>query len=218
MISKIFKFIKTNFLYILLIVCIFIIFIQKSYNNEKTITITRNVKIPESKGAILESTIEKLNDGSNTILYRSKVVYTENKETQEKLDQYIKENDSLKRLKMYGDAIMTREQINTFEDSLVQVKIKSRVEGKLSNMTLIDYTIKSRELPITIEQPIPKETKFALYAGGGSYYNLENQKLDYKAGVTLQNKKGSLLTLESDFKKEPTIFLDYKFRIINYKK
>lgn len=218
MISQIFKFIKTNFLYILLVICIFVIFIQRSYNNEKTITITRNIKVPELKGAILESTIEKLNDGSNAILYKSKVVYTENKETQEKLNQYIKENDSLKRLKMYGDAIMTREQINTFEDSLIQVKIKSRIEGKLSNMALVDYTIKSRELPITIEQPTPKETKFALYMGGGSYYNLENQKLNYKAGLTLQNKKGALLTLESDFKKQPTIFLDYKFRIFNIKK
>lgn len=217
MILKILKYIKEHFTLVLLIIAIIIIFFQRSCNNQKTTTISRSVTVPESKGAILTSSVEKLDDGSNTIIYRSKLVYTENTDTQEKLDQYIKENDSLKRLKMYGDAITTREQVNTFEDSLLQVKVKSKVEGKLLNMSIVDYTVKSRELPITIEQPKIKETKFALYAGGGAYYNNKYQELGYKAGLGFQNKKGDILDVSYD-PLNKAVFLDYKLRIINIKK
>lgn len=217
--------IKKYSIYLLLIISISFNFIQRSCSNKKTVTITRTIKSPEIKGTILESNIQYLNNNSNTIKYNSKLTYPEdklavvnNENTQRQLDLYIKENDSLKRLKMYGDAITVHEQINIFENDDLKAEIKSKTEGKLLNISLTNYIIKSRELPIEITQETPKETKFALYAGGGLYYSGEDQKLRYKAGISFQNKKGDLLSLESDLKKQPTIFLDYKFRILNYKK
>lgn len=211
--------IKRFGLYFILLLSISLNFIQRSCDRKietksKIIYITTK----EQTGSIKESTIKEKDGTANKIQYKDRIAYVDNPITQKQLDLYIKENDSLKRLKMYGDAITINKQINTFEDDKLKIDIESEIQGKLLELSLTNYTIKSQDIPLTIEEPIPKETKFALYTGGGLYYNSESQKLNYKAGVTFQNKKGDLLTLESDFKKQPIIFIDYKIRIFNYKK
>lgn len=210
--------IKKYSVYILLGLSISLNFIQRSCSNSTKVSkpTTIKVKTSEIKGSIKESTIKELDGTANKIQYKDKIAYVENPITQKLLTSYIKENDSLKRLKMYGEAITIHKQTNTFEDKNLKVEVESETQGKLLDMSLLNYTIKPQEVPITL--PPSKQTVSALNAGGGIYYNTESQKVNYKAGFTFQNKKGDQLSLESDFQKQPTVFIDYKFRIFNIKK
>lgn len=208
--------VKKYGIFILLCISVGLNFIQRSCSKlieSKPITVT--ITTPEQKGSIKESTIKEIDGTANKIQYKDKIAYVENPSTQRQLDLYLKENDSLKRLKMYGEAITEHTQTNTFENEYLKADITSTVQGKLKSLSLDNYTIKSRELPITI--PPPKETNFALFLGGGGYYDNKHQELGYKVGATFQNKKGDQLTLEyAPINK--AILLDYKFRIINHKK
>ncbi len=207
---------KKYLVYILLLISISLNFIQRSCSNPDNIKPQIiKIKIPEIKGSIKESKITKIDGTANKIEYRDKKVIVENPKTQKLLELYLKENDSLKRLKMYGEAITEHTQINTFENDDLKADITSTTQGKLLDLSLTNYIIKSKELPITL--PPSKNTVFALYTGGGLYYNNKYQEIGYKVDLGFQNKKGDILDIGYDpFNK--SIFVDYKLRLINIKK
>lgn len=202
---------------LLLLISISLNFIQRgcSSPNKVSTPIVVKIKTPEIKGKIEKSKITIISTPKNKIIYKDKQVIVENPITQKLLNSYIKENDSLKRLKMYGEAITEHIQINTFENEDLKANVTSKTQGKLLDIQLTDYILKSKELPITL--PPPKETKFAVYTGGGLYYNSLDSKLGYKIDVGFQNKKGDLL--EAGYNPfDKTVFIGYKVRLINIKK
>jgi len=204
-------------IYILLILSIGLNFIQRSCSNSNISSKSTIVKIktPEIKGEIQKSKTVVIPTPKNEIVYKDKQVIVDNPITKKLLNRYIKENDSLKRLKMYGEAITEREQVNIFENDDLKASVKSKTQGKLLDILLTDYIIKSKELPITL--PPSKNSVFAVYSGGGLYYNQDNQKLGYKVDLGFQNKKGDILDIGYD-PLNKTVFLEYKLRIINIKK
>jgi len=202
---------------ILLLISISLNFIQRGCSSSNNISIPTTIKIktPEIKGDIEKSKTVVIPTPKNEIVYKDKQVIVDNPITKKLLESYIKENDSLKRLKMYGEAVTEREQVNIFENDDLKASVKSKTQGKLLDILLTDYTIKSKELPITL--PPSKNSVFVVYSGGGIYYNQDNQKLGYKVDLGFQNKKGDILDVGYD-PLNKTVFLEYKLRIINIKK
>lgn len=100
-----------------------------------------------------------------------KIVYKENPVNKELLSKYEKamiDNDSLKQLELFKEAVTERNYKQTFEDSVQTITVQSEVIGTLKLQSL-KYNIKPRQIiiPATVMKP-------SLFVGGFSYMDVKN--------------------------------------------
>ena len=111
------------------------------------------------------------------------------------MQKYKRATDSLVKFKMYIDAIQIKEQLTTFDNKDLTLKVKSKVQGQLLNMSIAEYTIKEQKVKVEV----PIKTRTAVYVGLGVS---DNKKLDnflIQAEVGLQIKR-DIIFLTADTK------------------
>jgi hypothetical protein len=123
------------------------------------------------------------------------------------------ENDSLKQMLLFLDAIQLREFSNTFEDEYLKLTVSGQVQGKL-NYIKPTYTIKSRTLEI--EEP---QTNLRLLAGFEIGANDKLSEFPLKLNLGMQNAKGNILKASWMRLNGENFYLGgYDFSILNLKK
>jgi hypothetical protein len=208
-----FKYKLTLHLIILgLLVFIFIGSQKKAENTTK-----QKVVVPERKGEFKSpSAIINIKGKKDSIIWKDKIVRTENPINKKLAEDFIasqKENDSLKILKLYLDAIEEVDGTYVFNDNYLKLEVATKTRGKILKITP-KYTIKEREEILQVKQ---KETVFALYAGAGLNTTTTVEKLTPEVNLGFQNRKGSILTFKYGIT-DKSIGIGYSLRIINYKK
>jgi hypothetical protein len=144
------------------------------------------------------------------------LVYVENPlnkkllEENEKLkSDYSKMSDSLKS-KTYYKAIELKSFHSKFEDDNLLLNFNGIVRGEVQEITP-SYTIKKREVDIK-----PKETVFRLLAGLETGVSIDRPKLNFKANLMFQNRKGDIIS--GSFDTNNTAWIGYNKSIFNIKR
>lgn len=178
--------IKKYFWQILVIVLVFIIFVQRSYNEDK---IKDNIIIvPEKKGSFKfkNPTYIKVPEFNYTQLDGTTVV-VENPINIELAEKYQRETDSLKRKLMYYDAIQTHKYSDTLKDKNIQIDYFAETTGTLDNIK-INYKVFSDT--IKVKQPV-----FSLLGGLSLQSNTLTLKTYPGLNIGFQNKKKDIFLL-----------------------
>lgn len=202
-------------LYTIILSLLIIVFVQRSCSAQ-TSQVKQKVIIPEKVGEFKTPTAIINNKGKkDSIVYKDKVVVTENPFNKKLAEDFIlsqKENDSLKALKLYLNAIEEREQTYVFDNKDTKLEIYTKTRGEILKLTP-KYTIKEREETVLVKN---KETVFALYAGGGISNNISLSNFIAEAHVGLQNKSGDIISAGYDTQKN--ISIKYSRQIFKIKK
>lgn len=178
--------IKKYFWQILVIVLVFIIFVQRSYNADK---IKDDIIIvPEKKGSFefKNPTYIKVPEFNYTQLDGTTVI-VENPINIELAEKYQRETDSLKRKLMYYDAIQMHKYSDTLKDKNIQIDYFAETTGTLDNIK-INYKIFSDTLKI--KQPV-----FSLLGGLSLQSNTLTLKTYPGLNIGFQNKKKDIFLL-----------------------
>lgn len=177
----------------------------------------QKVVVPERKGEFKNPTaIINYKGKKDSIVWKDKVIKTENPINKKLAEDFItsqKENDSLKSLKIYLNAIEEVDRTYVFNDKYLKLEVATKTRGKILKI-IPKYTIKEREEIVQVKQ---KETVFALYAGAGINTTTTLDKLTPEVNIGFQNKKGNLLTFKYGIT-DKSVGVGYSLRIINYKK
>jgi len=113
-------------------------------------------------------------------------------------EKLARENDSLKanyaiisdslKSKEYFKAIELNSFSTKFEDDNLLLNINGTIRGEVQEITP-SYTIKERKIDI-----VPKQTVFRLLAGAEIGSSIITPKLNIKANLMLQNKRGDIIS------------------------
>lgn len=116
------------------------------------------------------------------------------------LKDYIKLNDSLKKLELYVDAITERDYKEIYEDSIQKIDVSTTVQGKLLKQSL-NYFIKPSTITTTettIIKPYSPTNKILI----GGELRLPPKTDIYnpvaKVNLMFQNKKDNIISLSFD--------------------
>lgn len=205
-------------LYSTIVFLVVFIFIQRSCTAQ-TIQNTTKQKVwtKEKKGEFPSVTaIIKESNKKDSIVYRNKVVKTENPFNKKLAEDFIasqKENDSLKALKLYLNAIEEKEKTYTFDNKDVTIEVYTKTRGDILKITP-KYTLKSVEHEVEVLQ---KETVFAAFAGVGLETTTTLERLTPEVSVGFQNKKGTVLLFKYGIT-DKSVGVSYIHRFINIKK
>ena len=187
------------------------IFLLKSCNNpSKNNDIYQKFKTKEIVGKF--DTIKKPKELSSNKKYKyspkqSKPIITNNPIDSILVEKFEKAPDSTK-IKLFVDQTQIRSYKQEFDDKYIKITFFAKTRGELLEISP-EYIIKPQNDSIKIKQSV-----FALYLGGGAYYN---NMLNYKIDIGFQNKKGDILFIGYDpFNK--VYFAEYNLRIFNIKK
>jgi len=129
------------------------------------------------------------------ILYKDSVMYVPTV-NQDLVDAYIKtleENDKLKSLNLYTDAIKINKYETVFDNKDLKLTVKSTIEGKLLELTP-EYIIKEQNIIVPVDIPKPKEKVFAMNIGAAINTSKDLNKIDPSVQLQLVNKKGAILS------------------------
>lgn len=196
---------------ILLLILIF--FIGRCSKPVEVKTIPIKVQVPGISGS--SDTIYKpvpLISYKDSLVYKDTTLFTENPYNKELADKYTSLKGETERLQEYLKSIQIKEYKVPYEDEYIKITGNFKTQGELLS-TQYDYDIKPREITALVPQ---KETKLALYAGGGIGTNLQLDKAVFNAQLGLQNAKGDIYTIQ--YGTDKTIQVGYQFRIFNIKK
>lgn len=124
-------------------------------------------------------------------------------------DDFVK-SDSIKKDSLYNDAITERDYEIKFKDSVQEVTVKSKVQGKLLSQSL-EYEIypSKVKLDTVINIKIPYKNKLYLHGEVGSSIN--TFKPIFKAGIILKTKNDNLISTSIDTEKTVWIGGSIKF-------
>ena len=194
---------KNKIPYIIIIILLTIIFLQRSCNNNNIGYKTKLVKQFDTIYKPIQLPSKIVTKYKNI---KGDVVYLPGKVDTVEVKVFEKAEDTTK-TKMFVDAIKIRQYKNDFNDSIADVSIFTETKGELLKIAP----------KITIKARLPeKKTVFALYTGGGFYLN-NKFNVGYKIDVKFQNKKGDLFGGSYD-PINKVIFAEYNIRLINIKK
>lgn len=199
--------------FLLFVVVILLLFFKgcKGETEPETITIT----IPEQKGEfepVINPIPETIRVPFKVVKWEDKIVYTENPVNTELVEQYkqvLSDKDSILALRLYSDAVATREYNEVLEDSLVRTDNYFKTQGKLLEFKQT-YTLKEREH--TLKTP---KTKFRLLMGIEAGNTLDLGKFTAKGNIMFQNEKGDIFSAGYDT--EQRIWIGYNKSIFKIK-
>jgi hypothetical protein len=201
--------------YLVILGLLVYIFISPQKNQNKTAT--QKVIIPEKKGEIKNPIfIIKHKGVKDSIIWKDKIIRTENPVNKKLAEDFIasqKENDSLKSLKLYLNAIQEVDGTYVFNDKYIKIEVNTKTRGEILKISP-KYTIKEREEIVQVKQ---KETVFAIYTGAGLSTTTTLEKVTPEVNLGFQNKKGSILSFKYGIT-DKSVGVGYSLRILNYKK
>jgi len=168
-------FIKKYWQLITIGILLLVIFSMTKYSNDTSYTKKQKIIVPEIIDSIKKPTIIYNHpDKKDSIVYKKgKVIYTENpinKKMAEELIQALKDQDSLKILRLYFSSIGEREQTRIFNDKNATIEVYTKVRGQLLDQKISKYIVKEKEVVADVEI---KESKFAIYGGSNLQYTSE---------------------------------------------
>lgn len=202
-------------LYVTIGLLIVALFIQRSCSAQTTVK--QKVVVPEKRGEFKNPIAIINNKGKkDSIVWKDNIIKTENPINKKLAEDFIssqKENDSLKSLKLYLNAIEERESEYIFDNKDLKLEIKTKTRGEILKITP-KYTIKEREEVLQVKS---KESVFAVYAGLGLETTTTLERLTPEINLGVQNRKGDLLLLKYGVT-DKSIGVSYIHRFINIKK
>jgi hypothetical protein len=168
-------FIKKYWQLIIIGILLTVIFSMNKCSNNIPSTKKQKVIVPEAIDSIKKPTvIYNYPSKKDSIVYKKgKTIYTENpidKKMAEELIQAIKDQDSLKVLRLYLSSIGEREQTRIFNDKNTTIEVYTKVQGQVLDQRISKYIYKEKEVVADVEI---KESKFAIYGGSNLQYTSE---------------------------------------------
>jgi len=149
---------------------------------------TVTVKVPEKVVEIqTETKIKYIKSKPEIIKIAGKEVEVENPVNIELAENFNKQTDSIKKLKLYLEAIAEKEQVRTFDKDGVTVDVKTKTRGDILNQS-ISLTIKEQK----IEVP-KKEDNFGFLLSSGLMQNQATKNINFEAGAGIRIKKVGIL-------------------------
>lgn len=200
------------FLYGVIGVLAFLLWIKSCTGEEKKQTVT----IPEQTGnfkPVINPKPDTIKEPYPVVKWKDKIVYQDNPVNQElvnELRKALEENDSLKALAMYADAVAIREYTIPLEDSLVKTENYFKTQGELLEFKQ-SYILKERK--VDIKTP---ELLFRLLGKIEVGNTTQFDNFNAKANLMFQNKKGNIYSI--GFDTEERIYVGYGFKIFEIKK
>lgn len=179
-----------------IIIIVLVVWIVRLYNKEEeqiVIPSQENTMTSENPVAVIRvDTI--FNDSIHEVL---KVVEVENPVNEELFAEYeeaVRNNDSLKQVILFKDAVTERRYKEIYEDTIQIITVESDVVGTLLNQT-VNYKTKPRIVSIKHEK-----NKLEVFGGGFVYSDFEETV--FGAALSLENKdKNKIFTFGYDTKK-----------------
>lgn len=158
------------------------------------------VPVPAIQGEIKPEIIEKP-------IY----VEVENPVNIKLLKEYNEAKDSIVKLNLYKNAITNRTYSQKFEDSIQQVTVNSKVQGKLLEQD-ISYFIKPRSLIVDRTVEVPIENKLKVFGGVELGLPISQDEVTpiVKGSFYIKGKKDNLVILGIDTQK--TIWTGFAFK------
>jgi len=174
---------------------IYILMIGRS--EEKEIVIPSQENTMSVENPVEESRVDTIYKDSIRRVEVLKIVKVKNPVNKELLAKYekaVSENDSLKQLQLYKEAITERRYNETFEDSVQTISVESNVIGTLKSQ-VVNYKTKERTVKVQSDKLKP-----SVFVGGFSYGTFEEPV--FGANMNLLNKdKNKLFTIGYDTQK-----------------
>lgn len=189
--------------YLVIVILVLYIFSLENTETEITIKPVKNEKkiknpVPIQK---LDTTYKMLNKKEVV-----KIIKVKNPVNDELLTAYeiaTKENDSLKQLQLYKEAVTERTYKEVLEDSIQTITVKSDVVGTLKNQ-FISYETKLKVIKV-------KKIKTSLYVGAFTYTQLNLDEAKIPIGVKLGYfKKNKIYSIGYDTNKRVQFGVAFK--------
>lgn len=186
--------------------------IKQCSEPEETIPVT--VETPIKKGGFSKPTnvIPGVSKKDSIVYKKGKTIYTENPINKQLAEDYLKANDSIKRLKLYLDAIQEKDGTYVYDNEDLKLEIYAKTRGELLEMKP-KYTIKPTKVKVDV--PV-KQTVFAMYGGLEIINNQTLNNLGVKAELGIQNKKGTIFTIGVDTRSN--YYVGTKIKFLDIKK
>lgn len=172
-----------------------IILFNLNRSDETPSTRKQKVIVPEVIGKI-DKPIGIINHKGkkDSIVYKpGMVIRTENPINQkmaEELIEAMKDQDTLKVLRLYLKSIEEREETHIYKDKNQTIEVYNKIRGELLEQKISKYTIDKKEI---VTDVVIKEPKFAIYTGASLQYNNE-LKLIPAANLGVQVSKRLIIT------------------------
>lgn len=203
-----------NVLYIIGIFFVIFLFTLVKQCNEPKETIPVTIETPAKSGGFEKPTefIPGVAKKDSIVYKKGKTIYTENPINKKLAEDYLKATDSIKRLKLYLDAIQEKDGTYVYDNKDLKLEIYTKTRGELLEIKP-NYTIK----PVEVKVDVPvKQTVLAMYGGLEILNNPNLNNLGVKAEVGIQNKKGTIFTIGADTRSN--YYVGAKVRFLDIKK
>lgn len=204
---------KNIFYVLVIILTIYLATLLKQCAEPKETTPT-TVETPAKTGGFDKPT--KVIPGTprkDSVVYRKgKTIYTENPINKQLAEDYLKATDSIKRLKLYLDAIQEKDGTYVYDNNDLKLEVYTKTRGEILEIKP-KYTIKPTKVKIDV--PV-KQTVFAMYGGIEVFNNATFNNIGLKADLGIQNKKGNMFTIGVDTKNN--YYVGTKVRFLDIKK
>lgn len=183
-----------------------------------TDTKTQTIIIPEIKGHFKpqKPISSPILIKANSPQLKNNNIYVKNplndilfKENEKLKADYLKMSDSLK-FKAFEKSIELNAFSSKFEDDNLLININGIVRGEVQEITP-SYTIKERK----IEVPV-KQTVFRLLSGAEIGSSIITPKLNFKANLMFQNRKGDIIS--GSYDTNQNLWIGYNKSIFNIKR
>ena len=186
--------------------------IKQCSEPKQTIPVT--VETPIKKGSFEKPTevIPGASKKDSIVYKKGKTIYTENPINKQLAEDYLKANDSIKRLKLYLDAIQEKDGTYVYDNEDLKLEIYAKTRGELLEIKP-NYTIKPTKVKVDV--PV-KQTVFAMYGGLEIINNQTLNNLGVKAELGIQNKKGTIFTIGADTRSN--YYVGTKIKFLDIKK
>jgi hypothetical protein len=205
-----------KFIYqIIIIVLLFVIFIQRSCSN-KVLPSVQNTEviIPAQHGSFNALKPIKVHDTiiKDSIVFKDKKITIVNPLDKQLVVDYLKAKDSIQKLHLFMNAVKINKYSQNFDNKDINLTVEAESVGTI-NYIKPTYTIKEKKVEVSV--PV-KQTVFALYTGVETYNNASLSNFVVKVDLGIQNRRGDIYSAGFDTNKN--IFIGYKLRLINIKK
>jgi hypothetical protein len=186
--------------------------VQQCSEEKETTPVT--IETPAKSGSFEKPTevIPGVAKKDSIVYKKGKTIYTENPINKQLADDYLKATDSIKRLKLYLDAIQEKDGTYVYDNKDLRLEIYAKTRGELLEIKP-NYTIK----PVEVKVDVPvKQTVFAMYGGLELGNNSSLSNLSVKADLGIQNKKGTIFSIGADTR--GNYFVGAKVKFLDIKK
>jgi hypothetical protein len=203
-----------NVLYIIGVFFAIYLFTLIKQCSEPKQTIPVTVETPVKNGSFEKPTeiIPGVTKKDSIVYKKGKTIYTENPINKQLAEDYLKATDSIKRLRLYLDAIQEKDGTYVYDNKDLKLEIYTKTRGEL-----LEIKPKYKIKPIDIKVDVPvKQTVLAMYGGLELANNTLLNNMTVKVDIGLQNKKGTIFIIGVDSRSN--YYVGAKVKIFDIKK